>query len=284
MLPSALTEACAGALSAEITGFEAASGGCINNGGRLRTSIGDYFLKWNSADKFPLMFETEAAGLDLLLSAGEIGLPKPIAHGLAGNHAFLLMEYLEAASPVPDQGRRFGSALAALHKHTDSRFGLDHNNYIGSLPQSNRQHKKGINFFIKERLQPQIEIGKGSLPLNLLKKFETLFNELGTLLPNEAQALVHGDLWGGNYMTGPDGQAWLIDPAVHFGSREAELAFTYMFGGFDDDFYRSYQEAFPLDPGFDQRIEIYNLYPSLVHLNLFGNSYLGGIKRVLQKF
>ena len=165
-------------------------------------------------------------------------------------------------------------------------FGLDHDNYIGSLPQSNHQHTSWVEFFIEERLEKQIALAKNSGALNnsTIQQFNNLFKRLKEIIPEEKPSLLHGDLWNGNYMLAADGCACLIDAAVYYDHREMDLAMTRLFGGFPEEFYESYHETFPLSSGFEERVDIHNLYPLLVHVNLFGGSYISQVKSVLSRF
>ncbi|MEL7006538.1 MAG: fructosamine kinase family protein, partial [Bacteroidota bacterium] len=157
--------------------------------------------------------------------------------------------------------------------------------------RANPEPKSGFNeswidFFIKERLEKQLRLAysRELVDNNFLHKFRSLYLHLPNILINEPPSLLHGDLWSGNYLINSHGNASIIDPAVYYGNREIELAFTHLFGGFDSRFYQSYQEAWPLESGFENRMEIYNLYPLLVHVNLFGTSYLSGVLQVLKKY
>ena len=142
-----------------------------------------------------------------------------------------------------------------------------------------------IPFFRERRLLPQLRRGEGYLDEKDRRCAEKLLARLEELLPEpEAPSLLHGDLWSGNYITGPDGRAWLIDPAAYVGHREADLAMTELFGGYPAAFYDAYREAWPLQPGYEQRREIYNLYHLLNHLNLFGPSYLGSVRQILRRY
>ena len=144
----------------------------------------------------------------------------------------------------------------------------------------------GIDFIIHNRLEYQLKLAKqnGLVSHDLIDRYRKFYDLLPGLLPVDKPALLHGDMWSGNVMVGDDGQACLIDPAVYYGHREIELAFTRMFGGFGHDFYSAYQSTYPLEPGFDERVEIYNIYPHMVHVNLFGTSYLGGVESVLRRY
>ncbi|MDA1121778.1 MAG: fructosamine kinase family protein [Bacteroidetes bacterium] len=263
---------------------EPVSGGCINNGVKLSTSDGFYFLKWNTyvGD----MFEKEEKGLGILQNPKILTIPKTIGYGTIDSKDFLLMEFINRGRMTADYWTDFGHKLASLHRCNQEKFGLDHDNYIGSLPQSNRLSSSWVEFFIDQRLRVQLTLAMSSnkIPSQLLPLFDTLIQKIPDLLPEEKPALLHGDLWSGNVMVGSDGKVCLIDPAVYYGHREIELAFTNLFGGFDRTFYEAYNEEFPLVQGYENRFDIYNLYPLLVHVNLFGSSYLSGIQTALKKF
>jgi len=257
-------------------------GGCINNAAKVETNIGDFFIKWNEAKKYPGMFESEAQGLELLRTAGEIHIPEVIAHDEIHDTAFLLLEFVEPGKTASDFWENFGCSLAKLHKDTSELFGLDHDNYIGSLPQSNKQHDNWIDFFILERLEPQIRMA--GISGGISKKFNCLFNVLGEIFPDEPPALLHGDLWSGNYTTAPNGKACIIDPAVYYGHREMDIAMTRLFGGFSEQFYDAYNAEHPLENGWEDRLDICNLYPLMVHVNLFGGGYLSQVQHILRKW
>jgi fructosamine-3-kinase len=261
------------------------SGGCINSAVKVITDKKPYFLKWNRAE-LSEMFHAEKKGLVLLNEHSTIKSPCVLGIGELDKRSYLLLEWLEKGTPKPAFWDEFGTKLALQHKQESSHFGLDHDNYIGSLPQSNKQHTHWYSFFIEERLIPQIKLASSNNLINreIQSKFESLFQKLENLIPNEKSALLHGDLWSGNFMVAESGDAIIFDPAAHYGHRETELAFTKLFGGFEKQFYTSYHEHMPLEPGFDDRVDIHNLYPLLVHVNLFGSSYLSGIIQTLNRF
>ncbi len=271
-------------VSVNILKASSLSGGCINHVHRLQTSIGDFCIKYNLRDRFPEMFTSEADGLSLLNSAGEIHVPGVCCTGYAGSFAYILLEYI-------DQGRKsslfmhdFGRSLARLHRHTAGYFGHELDNYMGSLPQSNKKHTTWNSFFVEERLKKQVSLADVYFSSSDVAAFERLYARLGELLPVEPPALLHGDLWGGNYMVAPDGKACLIDPAVYYGHREVDIAMTALFGGFDESFYASYQQEYPLEKGWQERLDIFKLYPLLIHLNLFGSGYLESILSIIRRF
>jgi protein-ribulosamine 3-kinase len=263
--------------------FSFSGGGCINNGGKIRTASGIFFLKWNDEKKFPGMFAAEHKGLQLLGEQNKIRIPNVVGDGTQGSHQFLLLEFIDQKSKSKNYWELVGTRLALLHQTTHKEFGLDHDNYIGSLRQFNRSTARWIDFFIHERLnvQLQLAIDNGIAPTGWRKKFESLYLKLPELVPSEPPSLLHGDLWSGNLITDERGEPCLIDPAVYFGNREADLAMTRLFGGFSEVFYSTYQDAFPLAPGFEERIDLYNLYPLLVHVNLFGGSYVHSVDSIV---
>lgn len=267
--------------------FKRLTGGCINEAFRIESSAGNFFLKHNQPD-FEIQFEKEARSLRMLHQTNTIKTPEVFHLGTLKNRAFLLMEYVHPGTPSNKFWQNFGEKLASLHRTTakNQQFGLSFDNYIGSLPQKNTFHQHWIDFFIENRLEVQIKLAhQNDLVSNeFINRFQKIYEQLPGLLTKEPPSLIHGDLWSGNYLNGPDGEAALIDPATYFGNREIEIAFTQLFGGFPPAFYESYQRTWPLAPGFEERVDIYNLYPLLVHVNLFGTSYLTGIEKVIRRY
>jgi len=261
------------------------SGGDINTAAQVFSSEGVFFIKWNHAEHQD-MFEAEARGLDLLRKTDALHIPQVISYGQQADKAYLILEYIDPGNPNKTYWETLGQSLAVVHSHTQPKFGLHFNNYIGSLPQANLPTASGIDFFFEQRLLPQagMALYKGLLTKSVYDALFRLRNQLPNIVPNERPALLHGDLWSGNVMVTEEGEPALIDPAVYFGYREADLAFTKLFGGFADRFYEAYDEAFPLEEGFNERVAIYNLYPLLVHVNLFGTGYVSGVERVLKQF
>jgi len=264
------------------------SGGSINRAEKLETDKGTLFLKWNDT-KPAKMFDAEVHGLQELNSRQDfLRIPKIIDFNGIGkkNPGYLLMEYIEPYRGGSEAASEFGMNLARMHQITSDEFGLSRDNYIGSLPQSNKRHEKWTDFFIYERINPQIKMAVNSGKLNAtdLKGWERLSAALESLFPVSSPVLLHGDLWGGNYFFDRNGSAVLIDPAVYFGHHEMELAFTKMFGGFAPDFYDVYAIEKELAPGFQQRVPVYNLYPLLVHVNLFGGSYISQASSILRGY
>ncbi len=274
-----------------LTSVQAIGGGCINLAYRLTTAQGTYFLKWNP-QALPGMFSAEAHGLTLICSTRTIRVPTvvAVAEASADCPAYIMLEWLEDSNGTAshmDQAL-LGTQLAAMHRATMPAYGLDQDNYLGSTLQYNDWDDDWIRFFRERRLRPQIELAQrnGRLPSQRRKGLERLLEHLDQWLSGiERQpALLHGDLWAGNVLSLPDGTPALIDPAIYYGDREAELAYTGLFGGFHDRFMAAYQEAWPLAPDYADRCDLYNLYHLLNHLNLFGERYGAQIDAVVQRY
>lgn len=273
-------------LNETVTNVSSAHGGDISKAYRLDTTGNSYFLKINSSLNAFLMFQTETHGLRLIGNTNTIKTPKVIAYDTFENVSFLLMEFIESKSPSPKDLQNFGQQLAALHKSTSDYFGLNEDNFIGSLPQCNKQHKTWFDFYVSERLLPQLRLAKQKQLLSEkdCPSENQVSKTLEPLFKNIKPSLLHGDLWGGNYLISKDGSPYLIDPAVYYGHHEVDIAMSKLFGVFGEDFYNAYQSRIPQDLNTASRIEIYQLYYLLVHLNLFGRSYYGSVVSILKTY
>jgi fructosamine-3-kinase len=281
-------------------------GGSISQAVRLGTERGDYLLK-SGGRGLPGFFAAEARDLGLLAGTGAVRVPNVLAYrdavpeardlGLQASQAvqasdagFILLEWL-ATSPRADSDRAamvLGHQLAALHRTTASAYGLDHDNYIGATPQPNGWMPSWREFFGERRLRFQAELAQrnGRLTRERARRIELLLERLDTWIDDRIvqPALLHGDLWSGNYIIGPRDTPVLIDPAACYGDREADLAFTTLFGGFPQSFYQAYEEAWPLPAGWPERRDLYNLYHLLNHLNLFGEAYGPRVDQILKRY
>jgi fructosamine-3-kinase len=260
-------------------------GGCINNAVLLEDGDRRYFVKLNSAARAE-MFAAEAEGLSELSRARAVRVPQPVCHGIAGDQAFLALEYLDLQAADETAQERLGRELAALHRTTRPRFGWGRDNTIGSTLQSNRPADDWLEFWRAQRLGFQIDLaGRNGYGRGLAAKGERLAERLGDLFGvyRPVASLLHGDLWAGNVAATSKRAPVLFDPAVYFGDRETDLAMTELFGGFSRRFYDAYREAWPLDPGYEVRRVLYNLYHVLNHLNLFGGAYLAQADRMLDR-
>lgn len=266
-------------------------GGCISDARIVRLEDGRRFFVKSNPAPLPGMFAREAEGLRALGDAGPLRVPRPIGHGGGDGDTipFLALEHVESGGRRADFSERFGRGLAELHRRaTADRFGFEHDNYIGATPQPNRWTDDWVEFWREHRLGHQLRLARanGVSDRALERAGDALLARLDELIaePAEPPTLLHGDLWGGNYMVDASGEPVLIDPAAYYGRREADLAMTQLFGGFDDRFYAAYEEASPLPPGSSERLDIYRLYHQLNHLNLFGSSYRSGCMAILERY
>ncbi len=262
------------------------SGGSINEAVKVTTSCGEFFLKYNIADKYPSMFDKEFKGIEILANTNAVTVPKVLVSGISEPYSYLLMEYEQPARQTNDYWEVFAKQLAALHGNQSDLFGLDHDNYIGSLFQSNKTSNDLVYFLVNERFEPLIRIAKDNRQLSTsdIHYFERIFNKLEYLIPKEKPTLIHGDLWSGNIIVNKQGRPVLIDPAIYYGHREMDIAMTRLFGGFPEKFYSVYNDYYPLIKGWEQRIEINQLYPLLVHVILFGESYVSQVRNIIKKY
>lgn len=266
------------------------AGGDINAAACVETGQSAYFIKWNP-EPLPNLFEVEARGLELLAAPGAIRVPAVFGYGESqnGRPAFIVLEWIEQGNAGRSVvGETLGRQLAQLHRETAPHFGLDHDNYIGALPQPNGPLDSWVDFYRERRLGFQRELAreKGLMPRERDRRLGQVMDQLDRWIDDDdvRPSLLHGDLWGSNYLVDARSRPVLIDPAVYYGHREIELAFTELFGGFPAGFYAAYDEAYPLAPDYEERRPLYQLYHLLTHLNLFGASYAGSVDRILQRY
>lgn len=287
MIPPALHTHLESILGTSFASAASISGGDIHHVALLNASDGkQYFLKYNTGAGISGMFRAEALGLALLGASRVIAVPKVLKQGTTAEWSFLLLEYISPGIKNRIFWEDFGTSLAALHGTTSAQFGFAHDNFIGSLPQSNTRHDTWPDFFTEERLFPQMRLARDGNRLNINDErfLENLCRKLSDICPAEPPALTHGDLWNGNYLCNTSNRPVLIDPAASFAHREMDLAMSRLFGGFDPLFYQSYENAWPLEKGFEERIEVYQLYYLLVHVNLFGGGYIESVRRILNRY
>ncbi len=249
-------------------------GGSINQAFRVDSSQGPFFVKVNSADGLD-MFAAEAEGLEELQQSELLRIPAPLAWGIAGHQAFLVLEHLELGGPASPV--MLGEGLAGLHRITSDQFGWYRDNTIGSTEQRNRRESDWLVFWAEHRLRFQLDLAlaRGAGSRSRDQGYRLIESLPALMAGHEPDAsLLHGDLWSGNYSYTLAGEPTLFDPAVYYGDREADLAMTELFGGFGREFYAAYRHAWPLDAGYATRKKLYNLYHVLNHFNLFGGGYL----------
>ncbi len=254
---------------------EPVAGGCINAAYRLDCGGARFFLKLNAPSALD-MFEAEAHGLRALAGAGVLRVPQPIVCGLAGVHAYLVTEFIELTAADASCEEMLGRQLASLHRLCRVRYGFGRDNFIGASAQPNGESADWVEFWRDRRLGQQLALAAAQGYTGTLQdKGEKLLDALPRLLAGHAPpaSLLHGDLWSGNRAADARGAPVLYDPAVYYGDRECDLAMTELFGGFSARFHHAYREAWPLEPGYEARKTLYNLYHVLNHLNLFGGGY-----------
>jgi len=264
-------------LGSKIKSLTSLSGGCISDAYKITTAVGsNYFLKYNPSTSKD-MFIKEANGLKEISKANAIRIPDVLSF----DEDYILLEYIPTGNKKKNFFEEFGQGFAQMHKFTSDSFGFYEDNYIGSNPQKNVPDEKEkmdwVNFYFNKRILFQLQLAEklGNSTDELRKRISKLENKIQEIIGDtkDKPSLLHGDLWGGNYMVDENGIAVLIDPAVYYGHREADLGMTKLFGGFSLEFYRAYNETFPLEDGYEYRENIYKLYHVLNHLNLFGGGY-----------
>ncbi len=262
-------------------------GGCINPSARLESETGEsYFLKWNPSAPME-MFEAEADGLQALHEAGILRVPRVLGFGGSGNRedpGWLLLEFVSRGRAGEEYGRRLGEGLAGLHSTAagSDAFGWHRDNFIGSLPQENEERQGWPRFWAEMRLEPQVRLardrghfrgGTGKILQDLLSRMEDILPDDG----GQGPALLHGDLWSGNYYPDDEGRPVLIDPAVYRGVGEVDLAMMELFGSLPGGFREGYEAVRPIPDDYERFLrDLYQLYYLLVHVNLFGGGYEAG--------
>jgi fructosamine-3-kinase len=276
-------------LQADVVGVERLGGGDTALAFRVLippgSGPGELFVKLarRQAGQDPGMFVREAEGLDWLRDAGAIRVPEVVA---ADGEA-LVLEWIESSPASADHDERLGRGIAALHQAGADGFGAGTDNWIGPLPQANSPEPTWAEFYGRHRIEPLVRraVDEGRLPVEASADTARLIDRLPELVgPREPPARLHGDLWGGNVLTGPGGGPVLIDPAAYAGHREVDLAMMRLFGGFRPRVFDAYAEAFPLAASHEDRVELYQLYPLLVHVVLFGGGYAGAALRALRRY
>jgi len=270
----------------KITHHKPVSGGDISSAFFLKTPKNHYFLKVNSNKDALAMFLAEKKGLEAISKTQTIATPKVYQCKQYEHTAFILLEYIESKTPTSKDFETFAHQLANLHQNTTSKFGYNNDNYIGSLSQSNRQHQNWTTFYLEKRIFPQLELARSKqlLSTNDIPQKQQMYRVCQELFQNITPSLLHGDLWSGNYLINTNDTPYLIDPSVYYGHNEVDIAMSRLFGGFSPSFYQTYEKHYPHSENTSARIDIYQLYYLLVHLNLFGSSYYNSVKRILTNY
>lgn len=289
MIAAALVESLEAELGERIVCAHSVTGGDINEAFALELASRERVFVKTHGGADPQMFPAEAHGLEWLRAAGALRIPRVVAvsGGGEGRPAFLALEWLESAPRGRDFDESLGRSLAVLHRAGAPAFGLERDNFIGRLPQVNRPAPSWAEFYRERRLAPQLALAveQRRLPPTLRRACERLLDHLDRWVgPTEPPARLHGDLWGGNLHVDERGRPVLIDPAAYGGHREMDLAMMRLFGGFGARVFSAYAEAYPLAPGHEERVPLFQLYPLLVHVNLFGGGYVASVARAIERY
>jgi len=258
------------------------TGGDINQAALLTDGSRRWFLKYHH--RAPAgMFAAEARALEAIGETGCIRVPRPLAHGSADSTDWLALEHLQLTPR--GSAASLGERLAALHRVNALEHGWAQDNYIGSTLQDNTPCDDWAVFWRDRRLKPQLEMACTKGHGNRLADIgDRLLENVPQLLSGHqpSASLLHGDLWSGNNAFTQNGKPVIFDPASYHGDRETDIAMTELFGGFGEGFYAAYAARYPLDEGYVQRRDLYNLYHVLNHLNLFGGGYLSRCESIIE--
>ncbi len=262
--------------------IEVLPGGDINQCFKLTGQQSPKVIKLNSLHRFPNMLQLEAKGLKELRLTKTFNSPEVIAYGDYHQFQYLILEYIETETPSAKDWPVFGEQLAQLHQTTQTNFGYTTTNYIGELPQPNDPEVTAADFYIYQRLEPQLKLAqqKGYS----LTSVEAFLAEVTSLIPNRPSSLVHGDLWSGNYLFNSKKGFYLIDPAIAYSLAEFDLAMMQLFGGFPSSVFEAYRNSVDASKLQLKHLDLFQLYYLLVHLNLFGQSYFSACQNIINKY
>lgn len=274
-------------LNLQIENVYPVKGGDLNDTYRIESFEKKYFLKLNTAQNFPNLFAKEASGLQALAKTNLFDIPEIITTGITDNDfQFLILDWVEKGEATIENWETFGHNLAKFHQNTNDQFGWEEDNYIAIIVQPNSYKNTWVDFYSNNRILPMVKLlaDKKFLKPKEIKAANRLCSELINIFPEEKPSLLHGDLWNGNIIARENGEITLIDPAIYYGHREMDIALADLFGGFDDNFFNAYNEVFPLQGNFQERKQIAQLFPLLVHAFLFEGYYIKDVQSILKKF
>ncbi|MFY8019697.1 MAG: fructosamine kinase family protein [Bacteroidia bacterium] len=261
-------------------------GGAISQTYKVLTDVGAFFVKVKSSQTLPKLYEKECSGLKTLKETNTLTVANPIGSWQHEQYQYLVLEWIEEGPKLQNYWEELGHGLAKLHLNKSKYFGFSEDNYIGSLAQLNSKSSNWSEFYIEQRLEPMVKKASdsGYLDSTMAKKLVQYYKLVESVFPDESPALLHGDFWKGNILVNEIGKPVLIDPAVYFGHREMDIAMTKFVGSFPKEFYGAYLETYPLVEDWEYRMDFCLIYYQLVHLNLFGDSYLHQLSANLDRW
>ncbi|OYU96313.1 MAG: hypothetical protein CFE21_07905 [Bacteroidetes bacterium B1(2017)] len=272
--------------SPQVYGFHHIGGGEINQTYKVLTDQGIFFVKVHELEQFPKMFEKEMFALKALQKTGTIEVCNPIGICETDTKEFFFLDYIENGPPSENFWSSLGEKLAQLHLVSNRYFGFIEDNYLGTVPQINNRVSNWGQFYIKNRLMPNVRKAAENMFLDQeqIRKFEKYYKLVEVVFPDEAPSMLHGNLWKEHVISGPNGQAILSNPSTYFGHREMDIAMTQMVGNFDPAFYEAYHASYPLEYDWEIRMDFCQMYYSLVNLNNYGIAYLPSVEDKLNRW
>ncbi len=285
-MTNSLREHIAHVIGEQVQNLTPLSGGDISSVYKVGTRTQNYLVKIHTGSEAMGMFQSEKQALDYIKNTNSIAVPEVFYLSEFEGIAILVTEYVQSGSPRHEDWKKFGHDLAKLHSFTNEFFGWANDNFIGHLVQYNTPHTNWPEFYAHERLQVQLQLAlqKNLLSADEIPSIDRLKEVCVTYLYDAKPQLIHGDLWGGNFLFDTLGKAWLIDPSVYFGHGLVDIAMSKLFGGFTPSFYDAYFEINPKPIYYKEQIDLYQLYYLLVHLNLFGRSYSTSVRNILKRY
>lgn len=286
-MTGALLDALAAAAGAGVVSAEPVAGGDVNRAMRVRLSDGRTAFVKHRDDAPAGMYRAEAEGLRWLAEPGALRIPEVLAVADEAPPRLLALEWIDRGAPAPDHDERLGLGLAALHRAGAPDVGLAEDNFVAHLHQANGPLPSWPEFYLERRLAPLVReaLDRGLLPATAGGLLDRLAGRIADLCgPAEPPARLHGDLWSGNAIADRDGRPVLVDPAVYGGHREIDLAMMRLFGGFSERVFAAYDDAHPLAPDHAERVPLYQAYPLLVHVLLFGGGYSARAMRAMERY
>ncbi len=232
------------------------------------------------------MFQTEKLGLEEIAATNSIRTPEVHLCGQSESISFLVMDYIKSKTPDSEDFQNLGIQMARLHQNHKKGYGWTQDNYIGTLPQSNEIMIGWVEFYVKNRLLPQMTLARHRrfFDWREVPEMDGMMDICHLNITSDHPCLLHGDLWAGNYLIDQDGTPFLIDPAVYYGHHQVDIAMSSLFGGFNQIFYDSYYDELSTPWITEAETDLYQLYYLLVHLNLLGGAYFHSVRRILDKY